>query len=613
MELLNPWGLISLIAVPALIALYILKQKHKELRIPSVLLWQKTQSMTEASTPWQKLKKNLLFILQLIIVILICLAISRPAISTNNIYDEVIVIIDSSASMRAEEDGSTRFEKAVKEAVSAADTLRPGKKMSVIFAGDSVIPAITGSENRIDIKKAIKSYECGYAGSDMDNAVLLAQSMKAEEGRSLITVYTDSAVETSDLGPEIEVINVASSKNNTAVKNMSCAGDETGFTVLSSVESFSTDRKVTLELYCDGRLTDAKQVELKAGETVGVFWKNISPSYSLATVKIKDKDILPEDDSLSIPLTQNEKKKVFIVSDQSFFLEKIFNALGRYELYKAKPSDYNALEKSDYDLIIFDCFVPEVVPDHGAVWFFAPDKDIPGIKKGSLIKGTTLSAADTETAADIAEYVNLKEVALAKFLEFECDESWNMVALCGFYPAIAVKTEKNGQRFAAFAFDIHDSNLPLLKEFPILMQNLASYSMPEMTDGNGLYVTGSMPEIRALAYSTEVSVTKPDGEKVTLAPPFPVSQLRLDLPGIYEIDQAVKKTTDGKENVTNIKGYVIASIPESESSMAGTVITDEGGNIAKGKFKGQAEIWPYLIILALLILMAEWWVYYREY
>ena len=162
MELLNPWGLISLIAVPALIALYILKQKHKELRIPSVLLWQKTQSMTEASTPWQKLKKNLLFILQLIIVILICLAISRPAISTNNIYDEMIVIIDSSASMRAEEDGSTRFEKAVKEAVSAADTLRPGKKMSVIFAGDSVIPAITGSENRIDIKKAIIAGEVRY-------------------------------------------------------------------------------------------------------------------------------------------------------------------------------------------------------------------------------------------------------------------------------------------------------------------------------------------------------------------------------------------------------------------------------------------------------------------
>ena len=149
MEFLNPWGLLSLLAVPALIALYILRQKHKEVKIPSLLLWKKTQTMMEASTPWQKLKKNLLFILQLLAVILVALAISRPALKSSRFADEIIVIIDSSASMRAEDTpGKTRFDIAVKEASAIADGLRQDQRMTVIAAGSTVTPVISRSESR---------------------------------------------------------------------------------------------------------------------------------------------------------------------------------------------------------------------------------------------------------------------------------------------------------------------------------------------------------------------------------------------------------------------------------------------------------------------------------
>ena len=123
MEFTNPWGFISFAAVPALIALYILKQKHREMKIPSLFLWQKTASLMEASTPWQKLRRNLLFILQLAAVSLICFMICGPALTDGRAYGEITAVIDASASMRAVDSdpgsgGKTRFERALDDAVS---------------------------------------------------------------------------------------------------------------------------------------------------------------------------------------------------------------------------------------------------------------------------------------------------------------------------------------------------------------------------------------------------------------------------------------------------------------------------------------------------------------
>ena len=65
----------SLIAIP-IILLYMLRLRRREVVVSSTFLWQQIILDKEANTPWQKLRRNILLILQLIILFFLIIGIS---------------------------------------------------------------------------------------------------------------------------------------------------------------------------------------------------------------------------------------------------------------------------------------------------------------------------------------------------------------------------------------------------------------------------------------------------------------------------------------------------------------------------------------------------------
>ena len=74
-----PWALLGLIAVP-IILLYVLRQKRPDTPVSSTLLWSKTLADMRASTPFQKLRRNLLLLLQLLILAALVFTLMRPVV-----------------------------------------------------------------------------------------------------------------------------------------------------------------------------------------------------------------------------------------------------------------------------------------------------------------------------------------------------------------------------------------------------------------------------------------------------------------------------------------------------------------------------------------------------
>src|SRR2546421_5464149 len=116
---MNPWPgiLAAAIAVPALLILYFLKLRRREQLVSSTLLWKKAIQDLQVNAPFQKLRRNLLLILQLILLALLCLALSRPVSNyTPGAGKTSIILIDRSASMNAvESNGKTRLDEAKKK------------------------------------------------------------------------------------------------------------------------------------------------------------------------------------------------------------------------------------------------------------------------------------------------------------------------------------------------------------------------------------------------------------------------------------------------------------------------------------------------------------------
>lgn len=126
MNFLNVWALsVAGIVVPALLILYFLKLRRREETVPSTLLWKRAVQDLQVNAPFQKLRKNLLLFLQMLVLLAGVVALARPIIQSGAADEKsLILLIDRSASMNTvESGGKTRLELAKEQAERLVKTL----------------------------------------------------------------------------------------------------------------------------------------------------------------------------------------------------------------------------------------------------------------------------------------------------------------------------------------------------------------------------------------------------------------------------------------------------------------------------------------------------------
>src|SRR5512137_650067 len=118
MSFLAPVAFAFAAAIPVVILFYLLKRKRVVRLVSSTLLWQKFLADTQANAPFQRLRKNWLLFLQLLLLTLVVLALARPFVAgKNKPTSRRIVILDASASMQATDESPSRFERARAQAL----------------------------------------------------------------------------------------------------------------------------------------------------------------------------------------------------------------------------------------------------------------------------------------------------------------------------------------------------------------------------------------------------------------------------------------------------------------------------------------------------------------
>lgn len=185
-------GLIAgAIAVPSLLILYFLKLRRRDVEISTTLLWKKAIMDMQANAPFQRLRKNILLLLQLLILAAIVLALAQPQFAGQAMVGQMhVIMIDRSASMSAEDvvEGAgkvtTRLTRAKKDAEALVDSLREGgllnrgesdKAMVIVFDNAAtVLQAFTSDKQAL--KNAINTIEPGETPTSLSTAIKLAQA-----------------------------------------------------------------------------------------------------------------------------------------------------------------------------------------------------------------------------------------------------------------------------------------------------------------------------------------------------------------------------------------------------------------------------------------------------
>jgi len=556
MPFTTPLALLGLLFVPAVVAMYLLKLRREERPVPSTLLWHRLVADVEANAPWQRLRRSLLFLLQLLLVIVLVLLAARPFLERPaGLARDIVLVVDTSASMGATDLQPDRLAAAKAAAIDALKDLPTGGKVSVIEAGRTARIVSSGSTDLGRVRLAIDSIRGTSAPGDLGDALVLASELAAQSGDAQVLIATDAAlasVPKVSVDAPVRVLRVGSDAGThnqaivaLAVRTAPSAVTRSVFVSIANLDTQYADRR--LELWGDGQLLESRDVDVDAQQRADVIIDDVPESVSVVEVRLVDQeqpdgDVAPDelaaDDRAWAIVPPDRARNVLLVGEGDPFLETALSYLPNTNLFGVKPDRYPAdarrTDGSDWDLIIFEGAVPDTLPDVPTLLVAPPETSPLGTVQGRLENPGIGSLSPDEP---ILRYVDLTTTHISEAAQLDLpDWARNVIPGPKGAPLLYAGVRANVPS-AVLAFEPRHSDLPLQVAFPILIANLTG----ELMGGGGAPTEALKPgDPVALPVphgATELRVERPDGSVVELAPGTEgaptVTFTQTDLLGVY--------------------------------------------------------------------------------
>ncbi len=404
------WGVLGAVP-PAILSLYFLKLKRLPLEVPSTYLWKRSIEDLHVNSIWQRLRKSLLLLLQLIIIALVMLALLSPSWQGSQLSGgRYIFLLDNSASMSATDVEPTRLDAAKARIASLIGQMNSGDKAMLISFSDTAqvqqtytddrrllarrLAAVGPSEHRTSLREAL-SVSSGLANpgsSSFDETDLsVADPLPARlflfsDGK--FDDVKDFALENLYASEEARPIFVPLGREsvaNVAIISLGIRRNEQHLEQLQAyvgLENFSTSGvHVQIQIDVDGALFDAKEVDLAAerngGEVFGLAGLTEGEIHvRLSEIKTASgglfKDALPLDDEAWAVLAEPRRCRLLIITPGNLFLERALSTdqvqkradvtVATVELLSSLSFQKEAAD-GEYDLIIYDRCGPTVDAD----------------------------------------------------------------------------------------------------------------------------------------------------------------------------------------------------------------------------------------------------------
>ncbi len=584
----NLWPLFLLLTIPPVIMLYILKRKYKEEVISSSLLWKEVYKNTRANTPWEKFKKNIMLLLQIIIILSVILALMSPFINIGGkTYKNVIIVVDNTASMNTiYDDKLSRLEKGKLLAKEYLNSTREGTKAYIIsYDGNSNL-LLNGEFNKFNSESIINNISKSYNTGDISDVLSFVKAIGdgiGEEYEALI--FTDKQTSISDINGKL--VYLGNSGLNASIDNISHKVVDGKIKVIANVtNNGNKEYEGDFSLYNGDKLLEVNKINLGVSESKTLSFELDSLSDDYLKGELSRKDILMEDNTYYHVINENKVKKVLLVTDENVFLEKAFGIIENTEVYKTNDPN-NITENDEYDLYVFDNKMPEVIPKGGNILFINPSSN----EFFNVLNGGEIGQAKAIKGA-VSSYLENTQFTLSEYKIIETPYyGTNILTIDD--NSIGFKGEVNDRKIAALSFDLHSTDFALKKEFPILIYELGEELISTGMVYKNNFTAGEKIVVKSSDFESEINVTYPNGEIKELKSGYELKG-NLEL-GIYKINQ-----NDNKESFS----VNFPSLSESNTSIEEV---GENNNIVDGKsnLKSGFNMTRVFILLAILVVAFE--------
>lgn len=496
---LNP-GFAWALAVPVMIlVIWMLRRKFLPQQVPSVFLWRKSLKDHAANRPFRKLVKSLLMVLQVLAALALALALMRPAVSGGT-AGKTVLIFDISGSMQTETAGRSRLDTAKEKALQVIRTLPAEEEITILTAGEDA-ERLTLSADREEAEKAIASITCGRSGAEIDRTLSLADAIARDgdpaTGANVI-IYSDQLrrdrVSNRSEAFSLSIVNCGAGEENRAVYSLEAEKGQ----AFARVANYGESCCVTLTCEADGVLCDAREVEITGGGTAGVSF-SIPDGAKRVRVSLREKDALTADNTAEAAVKQVKERKIAVTMD-SVFLESALKVRPDLTVLRTEEEALASTEADLYLLGTSPLIVTGTIPEEG---YDPAATDFGPFSWAEEEKSVSGSPAPQVSEGPLTQGLTMKNVFFRSYRP-----------VSGGKTAVSL----SGESLIAYAegtvvlgFDLHNSNLPLKYDFPVLIQNILDWMLPE-EDAAEEAADALMPMTES-----DVRTVAPDDEADTLS------------------------------------------------------------------------------------------------
>ncbi len=675
-NMLTWWQWLILAAVPpAIIALYFLKLKRRPLVVPSTYLWHRSIEDLHVNTIWQRLRRNLLLFLQLLLIFLAMLAVLRPGWRGSKVSgNRFIFVIDNSASMQATDSGPSRLAAAKRQAEAMIDQMTARDVGMIVSSADTARIEQMFTHNRRSLRKSLEAIRPTQRATSLSEALKVASGL-ANPGRSAedatdvqvadplpatLCVFSDgnfpdvSDFRLGNLDPVYMPIGTEEAANVgiLAFNVRRSESDPTLSQAFARLENFGrTQASVSVELRLDGRTIDADELQIPSGESRRVAFELGHIDSGVLELRASTRDHLTCDDAAWTVVNPPQKSELLIVTPGNNVLAHAFAAPTVLELAEVTLESPDFLEQKQYeqqaavgayDLVIYDRCQPKQMPQANTLFIGAippaergegedagqtgpaaedPDAQAAGWRAGPKVPVPAI--IDTNASHPLMQWIDMVQVDLAEGTPLEMPPGGTVLVDSHAGPMFAVAPRASFQ--------------DAVMGFVLVGERVGDQGTRERYIGTNWWLRGSFPVfvLNLLEYlggdrtASGAAPVRP-GQPVTLENPDPRSPLEVRTPAGETI--ALKEESPGKYTFTGttelgvydvlcggqaVQRFAVNLFDRSESNIP----TSQNIKIGRGSpIKGEAsgsditrrELWKWLLLFGLTVLLVEWYIYHRR-
>lgn len=654
-------GIVLAAVVPPLLALYFLRLRRTRRVIPSTLLWKRSVEDLRANAPFQRLRPTLLLFLQLLLLALLAVALMQPRFDAGERRDgRTVLLIDNSASMNVldgDEAGTrSRLEFAKASAIERIEALHGGG----IFSGSAAEIMVVAFNDVAEIRTPFTD--------SRQAAIAAVQGIEATDGRSVIggglqlarafltvidpdsqtgPVAAPAALELwsdgriVDLGDQVlragETIDyhrVGSMKTeNIGIASIAAQRpyDAPGqVQVFVAIENpTASTRSADLQLSVNGvvRSITARPVEIPPfqeqpglGRTAGRKQFSFAPfdqeRDAIIEVLVLGEDGQPIDDVAGLIVPPAKRLRVAIVDAESFVLRSILEGMSLKSLDLLDLAEYERLAESggldDYDVVVLDDAAVKTMPP-GRYLSFGRTPPVEGLTEfGTPANGVIVRRSSEDHP--ILRYVNLDELYVSSMHKVTTGPGVTTLVESGD-GALVVALDRGPIQLIHVTFDPLDSNWPYLRSFVNFVPNAVEYLGGL---GEALATTGIAPGepivTRLPDRAEQIRMRLPDGteEAVETGDPSSLAWGPVRRAGLYELSWEEPGSTERQRRTfaVNQLDAIERRIDAAESIDFSVDVID--GSAAKAGGTRWQDFWPWILAVALALMLVEWWIWQRQ-